>query len=82
MEKMTVVAPDQKLSGYLVFWQSCVYDVCEPEETFDPKSPRSIARAVMRFLDISVPHRKVKGSDDCVNYIFHSKIDGVNNGKD
>jgi hypothetical protein len=58
-----------------------VYDVCEPEETFDPKSPRSIARAVMRFLDISLPLRKVKEPDDFVNYILHSKIDGVNNGK-
>lgn len=31
-----------------------VRDVCEPVTTFDPLSPRSISRAVLRFLDIPV----------------------------
>lgn len=59
-----------------------VYDVCEPEETFDPTSPRSIARAVMRFLDISSPLRKVNDPEDFINYIFDRKFDGATYGKD
>lgn len=31
-----------------------VRDVCVPEQTFDPSSPRSIARAVRRFVDGTV----------------------------
>ena len=31
-----------------------VRDVCVPEQTFDPTSPRSIARAVRRFMDGAV----------------------------
>lgn len=30
-----------------------VYDVCNPETTFNPSSPRSIARAVERFLGVN-----------------------------
>jgi glycosyltransferase involved in cell wall biosynthesis len=33
-----------------------VRDVCEPVETFDPRSPTSIARAIRRFL--AVPERR------------------------
>ncbi|MDH4377723.1 MAG: glycosyltransferase [Ramlibacter sp.] len=32
-----------------------VRDVCEPAQTFDPKSPQSIARAVERFLGMATP---------------------------
>ena len=39
------------LAGELDF----VRDVCAPVETFDPQSPRSIARAVRRFLNKSEP---------------------------
>ncbi|RYH16174.1 MAG: glycosyltransferase family 1 protein, partial [Alcaligenaceae bacterium] len=28
-----------------------VRDVCNPQQTFDPASPHSIARAVLRFMD-------------------------------
>lgn len=59
-----------------------VYDVCEPKETFDPASPRSIARAVMRFLGVSSPLRKVNDPEDFVSYIFDSKFNGADYGKD
>lgn len=39
------------LAGELDF----VRDVCEPVQTFDPQSPRSIARAVRRFLGAPEP---------------------------
>ena len=32
-----------------------VRDICAPQETFDPDSPRSIARAICRFMEISEP---------------------------
>ena len=57
-----------------------VYDVCEPEETFDPASPRSVARAVKRFLDISLSLRKVNDPKDFINYIFNRKFDGADYG--
>ena len=44
-----------------------VYDVCEPTETFDPKSPASIARAVKRFLKVSEPRR-----DAFPNGVYHT----------
>ena len=59
-----------------------VYDVCEPEQTFDPSSPQSIARAVTRFLKIKPPKRKVQDPKDFVRYIFHSTIDGGSDDKD
>jgi hypothetical protein len=59
-----------------------VYDVCEPAETFDPTSPRSIGRAVRRFLNISPSLRQVQDPADFANYIIHSAIDGDNFAKD
>lgn len=53
-----------------------VYDVCEPSETFDPTSPRSISRAVRRFLNISPSLRKVQDPADFINYIIDSAIYG------
>ena len=32
-----------------------VRDICAPRETFDPESPRSIARAICRFMEIDEP---------------------------
>lgn len=59
-----------------------VYDVCEPEQTFDPASPHSIARAVTRFLNIKPFKRKVQDPKDFVRYIFYSTIDGGNDDRD
>jgi hypothetical protein len=59
-----------------------VYDVCEPAETFDPTSPRSIGRAVRRFLNISPSLRQVQDPAHFANYIIHSAIDGDNFAKD
>ena len=53
-----------------------VYDVCQPAETFDPKSPRSIARAVKRFKNISTSIRKVQDPAAFVDYIIQFSIDG------
>lgn len=58
-----------------------VYDVCEPAETFNPNSPRSIGRAVRRFLDIRPPLRKVQEPKDFANYIIHSAVDSDNYSK-
>ena len=40
-----------------------VRDVCLPTETFDPASPRSIARAVCRFLSIDDERQKLYSAD-------------------
>ena len=53
-----------------------VYDVCQPAETFDPKSPRSIARAVKRFKNIITSIRKVQDPAAFVDYIIQFSIDG------
>ncbi len=41
-----------------------VRDVIEPEETFDPNSPVSIARAVRRFLGNSEPTVKIRSAEE------------------
>tara|TARA_B100000900_G_C20567368_1_gene711729 strand:- start:170 stop:1222 length:1053 start_codon:yes stop_codon:yes gene_type:complete len=46
-----------------------VYDVCEPTVTFDPNSPRSVARAVKRFLNIKTSIKKMQDPKDFVRYI-------------
>jgi hypothetical protein len=58
-----------------------VYDVCEPEETFDPTSPHSISRAVGRFLGVSPALRKVEAPEDFISYIFRSKLKNGNFGE-
>lgn len=47
-----------------------VYDVCEPTETFDPRSSASIARAVKRFLKVSEPPRAMHSPDEFVEYVL------------
>ena len=59
-----------------------VYDVCEPQETFDPTSPHSISRAVRRFLGVSPILRKIKAPEDFVSYIFRSKLKSGNFSED
>lgn len=59
-----------------------VYDVCEPQETFDPTSPNSISRAVRRFLGVSTILRKVEAPEDFVSYIFRSKLKSGNFSED
>lgn len=47
-----------------------VRDLVEPKEAFDPHSPRSIARAVKRFLHISEPPVAVLTSDEFVKRLL------------
>ena len=49
-----------------------VYDVCSPNQTFDPNSFRSIARTVNRFLGISESVSKVNPPSEFLDYIFSS----------
>lgn len=37
-----------------------VRDICDPVETFDPNSPKSIMKAVYRFIGKSYPKEKIK----------------------
>lgn len=41
-----------------------VRDIAEPRETFDPSSPRSIARAVRRFLGNAEPLSKIHSAEE------------------
>lgn len=43
-----------------------VRDVCQPAQTFDPSSPRSIARAVERFLAIEQKTPRLYSADDFI----------------
>lgn len=43
-----------------------VRDVCDPVVTFDPSSPRSIARAVQRFLNLPNKHVAILSGDKFV----------------
>ena len=47
-----------------------VRDVCEPDHTFDPNSPISIARAIKRFLGISNNEFKIKKPIDFINQLI------------
>ena len=47
-----------------------VRDLIEPDQSFDPNSYRSIARAVMRFLQVSENKNKVLTSEEFVNSIL------------
>ena len=46
-----------------------VRDVCRPVETFDPHSPISIMRAVLRFMDIKEELPKIGSPDEFVEYL-------------
>ena len=58
------------LAGELDF----VYDVCNPDETFNPDSPFSIARAVSRFLKIAPPLLEVREPLDFINHVFKNGV--------
>lgn len=47
-----------------------VRDVCTPIETFDPKSPRSISRAICRFLDKEDKTIKIQTGKDFLEKII------------
>lgn len=46
-----------------------VRDVCSPAESFDPMSPRSIARAVRRFLDAPEPPISVQSAEAFLDHL-------------
>lgn len=47
-----------------------VRDVIDPDESFDPRSPISIARAVKRFLEGRQPERELRGADALLSHIL------------
>lgn len=47
-----------------------VYDVCDPVTTFNPNSPKSIARAVERFLGLETKARRPQPPEKFVEYIL------------
>jgi glycosyltransferase involved in cell wall biosynthesis len=50
-----------------------VRDVCQPSQTFDPASPRSIARAVRRFLGQDDPPQPLLSADQFILQILSQK---------
>ncbi len=50
-----------------------VRDLVDPEETFDPKSAISIARAVKRFMQIDNEHRILFSADQLIRKVMESK---------
>jgi len=48
-----------------------VRDVCQPSETFDPASPRSIERAVRRFLDKDTPPAPINSASAFWTAVFN-----------
>lgn len=46
-----------------------VRDVCQPNETFDPNSPRSLARAMRRFLEIPEDAAEILSCREFLNLI-------------
>lgn len=51
-----------------------VRDVTDPEETFDPRSPISIARAVRRFLEGRQPESELRGADALLAHILAGAV--------
>jgi glycosyltransferase involved in cell wall biosynthesis len=49
-----------------------VRDVCEPCQTFDPQSPRSIAAAVKRFMRVQVEPLRIRTATEFVTEITSS----------
>lgn len=47
-----------------------VRDVTDPDESFDPRSPISIARAVRRFLEGRRPESELRGADALLAHIL------------
>lgn len=47
-----------------------VRDVLDPEQTFDPESPTSIARAIKRFLGIEEPALSLHDATEFMNHIL------------
>jgi glycosyltransferase involved in cell wall biosynthesis len=47
-----------------------VRDIVNPNESFDPNSDRSIARAVKRYLNVSEKSTKVIASEDFLNFFL------------
>lgn len=54
-----------------------VRDVCTPTETFDPHSPRSIARAVRRFLDGRSQPSTLRSPDELVGEVLAAQADAT-----
>ena len=52
-----------------------VRDLVDPEETFDPNSPRSIARAVIRFLHLPQPHFAFMNAADFLDRIIEERLE-------
>lgn len=51
-----------------------VRDAINPEQSFDPRSPISIARAVKRFMKIEEPKLSLLSPEDFMTYILTSKV--------
>jgi glycosyltransferase involved in cell wall biosynthesis len=49
-----------------------VRDLVDPEETFDPKSATSIARAVKRFMQVDSEHRILFSADQLIRKVMES----------
>ncbi len=47
-----------------------VRDVCEPAQTFDPRSPVSIARAVRRFLGVPQTRERVRSASEFLREVM------------
>ena len=53
-----------------------VYDVCDPAGTFDPRSSRSIARAVKKHLGVKHSYEIIRSSESFVQYLVELKTNG------
>lgn len=54
-----------------------VRDVCSPRESFDPRSPRSIARAVRRFIGNDKPCSDVVSAKSFIRQLLASSTKGA-----
>lgn len=63
---------EAKKSGLAIIASELDYvrDIIEPDQSFDPNSYRSIARAVMRFLEIKENKNKILTSEEFVNSLL------------
>jgi len=51
-----------------------VRDLVDPNETFDPKSPTSISRAIKRYLKIKETKTKIKNTPEFIDYVINSRL--------